>query len=170
MNAFILACELNALATFDDISGRSSTQGLIPAGYGGLIWTNANYINASWLPASAYSTICTGYCLFVKNGAMIILPINGTTFILNSCTLGAPWLNLNATITAYYFGTLVNTTTVPLNFKQRMTFAPDWSRVSSVIFQSTVDLAVDDLSVTIQDTCAPREYFIQFDTHLTLCA
>ncbi|CAF1073112.1 unnamed protein product [Didymodactylos carnosus] len=166
MDVFIVVCELNALATFDDISGGSSNRNVMPNDYSGLVWTNAVIVN----DIAISSVGCTGYCLIVINSPMVIRPDNGTTFILNSCILGAPLGDQNATIKAYYFATLLNTTTVSLTLNQSMTFAPDWPSVTSVTFESNMGLTVDNISVTLQDTCASGEYFIQFETHLTFSA
>ena len=88
----ILACL--TLVTFDDIPGQSSVSGVIPNGYQGLNWTNAEYINVSTTSLSGYQNGVQTPPYVVHNptgGSWSVTTANATSFAFNSVRLVSAW-------------------------------------------------------------------------------
>ncbi|CAF3994265.1 unnamed protein product [Rotaria sordida] len=97
--------------TFDDISGQSSTSGIVPNGYKNLNWTNVMYLNASTMPTSGYQTITTSppFVGYNPGGATVMITTaNGTKFAFNSVVVSSAWRdNLAWSIYGFRAGTNV---------------------------------------------------------------
>ncbi len=91
------------MITFDDISGRSNTSGVIPNGYKNLNWNNAEYVSVSSMPEnSGYQAVTRNSSFVMDNpsdGNITITTENGTLFWFDSFGVNSAWRDsLNFTI------------------------------------------------------------------------
>jgi hypothetical protein len=142
--AFALAGPASAeLLTFDSLPGDGS---LIPAGYGGLVWSNFDDLNATFGPPSGYINGLVSPPNVAFNGFGSPASFTSVeTFELNSFYLTAAFNDgLNVTVTGLLNGVMINSTTLVVNTSGPTLETFNWAGINAVDFSSCCGVHHDD--------------------------
>jgi hypothetical protein len=130
---------LATVVTFDDLPDLGGAEsGVVPNGYGGLNWSNFNYMDGpnGWYPGSGYDMGVVSSPNVALNAYADPAATSDGLFLFNGCWLNAAWnIDLSVQIDGYISGGLVHTTTVVIDPFGPYWVGLDW-QVDQVIFSS----------------------------------
>ena len=167
----LVGCGCIQVLTLDNIvTTAGSRLSTIPNGYGGLSWTNAGLMNATWERVTygwnGFATALTSGIFVGFNSGGLQMAMNvpvGQYFQLNSIALAAGWRdNLTLTITATRNNAVIYRTVLNLQVAYKTTlYTLKWSGIDKVVFDTVggtphpslsgtgTQFAFDDIDITI---------------------
>ncbi|CAF4821397.1 unnamed protein product, partial [Rotaria sp. Silwood2] len=126
----MIVCPVGAtVITFDDIPNADPAQGTIPAVYANLQWVDANYVNATVLPASGYRFLVVSgeYIAWNRDALTVQTLLTNNTITLHSCMMAAGWSDsVTVTVVGYRSATQLYTISFSLNTYQKVVAIFQW--------------------------------------------